>query len=93
MVTNWKCYWLNRENHSLRGAPQEYLSANLRFDKSTLGVYGLEFDQHLEQHCGSVLSKPYNAFSEIRLDKWKDGRNSEKVASVLDSVKANEKSL
>ncbi len=49
---------------------------------------GLEFDQHLEQHCGSVLSTPYNAFSEIRLDKWKDGRNAEKVASVLDSVKA-----
>ncbi len=47
---------------------------------------GLEFDKHLEQHCQSVLSNPYNAFSEIRLDKWKDGRNAEKVASVMASV-------
>ena len=55
--------------------------------KEAFLALGLEFDQHLEQHCQSVLSTPYNAFSEIRLDKWKDGRNAEKVASVLDSVK------
>ena len=56
------------------------------FKEAFLGL-GLEFDQHLKQHCESVLSNPYNAFSEIRLDKWKDGRNAEKIASVLDSVK------
>jgi len=30
-----------------------------------------------------VLDIPYNAFSEIRRDKWKDGRNREKVERVL----------
>ena len=48
---------------------------------------GLEFDNHLEQHCKTVLSRPYNAFSEIRLDKWKTGRNAEKISLVLNSVK------
>ena len=47
----------------------------------------LEFGKHLEQHCQSALLNPYNEFSEIRLDKWKDGLNAEKIISVLDSVK------
>ena len=44
---------------------------------------GLSFDARLEAHCAEVLDIPYNAFSEIRLDKWKDGRNRERIARVL----------
>lgn len=44
---------------------------------------GLRFDPHLQTYCRDVLSTPFNAFSEIRLDKWKDGRNADKVARVL----------
>jgi hypothetical protein len=47
---------------------------------------GLRFDQALEKHCAEVLDIPYNAFSEIRLDKWKDGRNRDKVAQALPQV-------
>jgi hypothetical protein len=47
---------------------------------------GLKFDQALEEHCTEVLDIPYNAFSEIRLDKWKDGRNRDKVARALPQV-------
>jgi hypothetical protein len=47
---------------------------------------GLSFDSRLEQHCAQVLDIPYNAFSEIRLDKWKDGRNREKIERVLPKV-------
>lgn len=47
---------------------------------------GLAFDRELEQHCANVLDIPYNAFSEIRLDKWKDGRNREKIERVLPKV-------
>ena len=47
---------------------------------------GLSFDQELEAHCAEVLDIPYNAFSEIRLDKWKDGRNRDKVARALPLV-------
>lgn len=49
---------------------------------------GLAFTHDLEQHCASVLSTPYNAFSEIRLDKWKDERNRERIERVLPEVTA-----
>jgi len=47
---------------------------------------GLGFDAHLRAHCAEVLDIPYNAFSEIRLDKWKDSRNREKIERVLPQV-------
>lgn len=47
---------------------------------------GLDFDARLQAHCAGVLDIPYNAFSEIRLDKWKDGRNCEKIERVLPRV-------
>jgi hypothetical protein len=47
---------------------------------------GLAFDSHLAQHCAQVLDIPYNAFSEIRLDKWKDGRNRARVERVMGRV-------
>lgn len=47
---------------------------------------GLRFDERLQAHCADVLDIPYNAFSEIRLDKWKDGRNREKIERVLPQV-------
>ncbi len=47
---------------------------------------GLTFDARMQAHCAEVLDIPYNAFSEIRLDKWKDGRNREKIERVLPQV-------
>lgn len=47
---------------------------------------GLAFDARLQAHCAAVLDIPYNAFSEIRLDKWKDGRNRDKIERVLPQV-------
>lgn len=47
---------------------------------------GLGFDQALERHCAEVLSIPYNAFSEIRLDKWRDGHNARRIERVLPEV-------
>jgi len=49
---------------------------------------GLPFDASMQAHCANVLDTPYNAFSEIRLDKWKDGRNREKIERVLPKVAA-----
>jgi hypothetical protein len=47
---------------------------------------GVIFDNHLKQHCKEVLQKPYNTFSEIRIDKWKDGQNKEKIEKILPEV-------
>ena len=65
---------------------EDLLADPVKGFKDAFLALGLDFDRDLEQHCESVLTKPYNAFSEIRLDKWKDGRNAEKIANVLESV-------
>jgi len=48
----------------------------------------LPFADAVEEHCRNVLSKPYDAFGEIKLDKWKEGRNRERVERVLPKVAA-----
>lgn len=47
---------------------------------------GLSFTPAMEHHCANVLDIPYNAFSEIRLDKWRDGRNRERIERVMPRV-------
>lgn len=43
----------------------------------------LRFDARMEAHCNQVLDTPYNAFSEIRMDKWKDGTNRQRIERVM----------
>jgi len=47
---------------------------------------GIAFTPDLVRHCESVLANPYNAFSEIKLDKWRQGRNRERLETVLPSL-------
>lgn len=47
---------------------------------------GLDFTPEVAQHCREVLTKPYDVFGEIKLDKWKEGRNRERVERVLDRL-------
>ena len=47
---------------------------------------GLDFTPDVEAHCQQVLSKPYDVFGEIKLDKWKEGRTRERVERVLEQV-------
>ena len=47
---------------------------------------GIAFTPDLVRHCESVLANPYNAFSEIRLDKWRQGGNRERLETVLPSL-------
>ena len=49
---------------------------------------GLDFTPAVRTHCEQVLSKPYDVFGEIELDKWKKGRNRERVQRVLERVAA-----
>jgi hypothetical protein len=44
---------------------------------------GLRFGARQEAHCRKVLGRPYNAFSAIRLDKWKEQGNRERIVRVL----------
>jgi len=54
---------------------------------------GLTFTPKLEKHCAQVLSKPYNAFSAIRLDKWREGRNREKIERVTPAFEDTAKAM
>jgi Sulfotransferase family len=47
---------------------------------------GLEFTPELKSHCAGVLSRPYNAFSEIRLDKWRGQGNKDRIERILPSI-------
>ena len=44
---------------------------------------GLAFDSRLQEHCSRVLETPFNAFSAIRADKWRDGANRERIERAL----------
>lgn len=46
----------------------------------------LSFDARLQEYCSKVLETPFNAFSAIRLDKWRDGANRERIERVLPKV-------
>jgi len=49
---------------------------------------GVPFSAAVRMHCETVLKRPYNAFSEIRLDKWRDGADRQRIERVLPSVEA-----
>ena len=54
--------------------------------RSAFESCGLEFTPRLKRHCETVLSAPYNAFSEIRLDKWRDQGNRARIERILPEV-------
>jgi hypothetical protein len=65
---------------------EDILRAPVEAFRKLFQACSLGFDARLEAHCAQVLDIPYNAFSEIRLDKWKDGRNRDQVARALPLV-------
>lgn len=46
----------------------------------------ISFDDDIRKHCQDVLNNPYNAFSEIGVEKWKQSPNYEKIKNVLPLV-------
>jgi len=48
---------------------------------------GLKFDRDVEQHAAQLLDKPYDAFFEIRLDKWRSHAHKDKIERVLPQLK------
>lgn len=65
---------------------EDILQDPVREFRAALCACGVKFNEDLERHCQSVLSRPYNAFSSIRLNKWRDGENKERIARVLPAL-------
>jgi len=61
--------------------------------RDTFHSCDLAFDAQLRCHTEEVLNIPYNAFSEIRVDKWKGSRNHEKIARILPEVQETAESM
>jgi hypothetical protein len=47
---------------------------------------GLGFTSEMQRHCAHVLETPFNAFSQIAIDKWKSQRNRSRIERVLPAV-------
>ncbi|MEN9727177.1 MAG: hypothetical protein RL434_1543 [Pseudomonadota bacterium] len=47
---------------------------------------GLVFDEPMERHCRGVLGRPYNAFSPIGADKWRDGPHRSRIERMLPAL-------
>jgi hypothetical protein len=65
---------------------EDILSDAVGSFKKAFENIGINFSDRLHRHCATVLSNPYNAFSEIRVDKWRDGADHERIKRVLPSV-------
>ncbi|MEM7255509.1 MAG: sulfotransferase [Pseudomonadota bacterium] len=48
----------------------------------------LDFTDVLELHCRTVIERPYNAFSPIKEDKWKDSDDAAVIAPHLPSLES-----
>lgn len=44
---------------------------------------GLPFRREIKAQCNTLLERPYDAFSEIRVGKWRDQRHRERIERVL----------
>ncbi|WP_206054923.1 sulfotransferase family protein [Nitrosococcus wardiae] len=67
-------------------AYEDVLANPVQAFQSAFASAGLSFNRHLEQHCRTILSHPYNAFSEIKKDKWKSSENARRIERVLPRV-------
>ncbi|MCH9675607.1 MAG: sulfotransferase [Gammaproteobacteria bacterium] len=47
---------------------------------------GVDFDAEVEEHCRTVIERPYNAFSEIKPDKWKESADADAIERILPSM-------
>jgi hypothetical protein len=47
---------------------------------------GLGFPPETERYCARVLETPFNAFSQIAVDKWKSQRNRARIERILPAV-------
>ena len=46
----------------------------------------LNFTPVVQKHCEEGLDKPYNTFSAIGVDKWKEGDNRQRIERALESL-------
>jgi len=67
---------------------EDLISNPVKKFETLVNTCDVAFDPNLKKHCSEVLNKPYNTFSEIRVDKWKDSHNREKIERIMPTVES-----
>jgi len=67
-------------------AYEEIVSDPLQSFRRLFQSCGLNFDSTLKEHCESVLQRPYNTFSGIAVDKWRQGEFSGRIENALEII-------
>jgi hypothetical protein len=62
---------------------EDILSDPVSVFRQAFAEADLPFDSRLRAHCETVLARPYNAFSEICQDKWRDSPHASRIERVL----------
>ena len=65
---------------------EELLSDPILVVRDAFTRCGLTFDARVEARCAQAISVPYNAFSEIRVHKWREGAWAARISRVLPQV-------
>jgi hypothetical protein len=71
-------HWVEIVYEDLLGKPVETFS-------SVFSQLNISFTDDIRKHCENLSSKPYNAFSKPRLDKWKE-ENRERIERILPMI-------
>ncbi|MEZ0154828.1 MAG: sulfotransferase [Candidatus Reddybacter sp.] len=67
-------------------AYEEIVNDPIQSFKRLFEACNLNFDSTLKQHCESVLQRPYNTFSGIAVDKWRQGEYCRRIERTLESI-------
>lgn len=67
-------------------AYEEIVSDPVQSFKHLFEACDLKFDATIKEHCENVLQQPYNTFSGIAVDKWRQGEYCRRIEYVLESI-------
>jgi hypothetical protein len=71
-------HWVEIVYEDLLGKPVETFS-------SVFSQLNISFTDDIRKHCENLSSKPYNAFSKPRLNKWKE-ENRERIERIMPMI-------
>ena len=71
-------HWVEIVYEDLLGKPVETF-------RSVFSQLNISYTDEIRKHCENLSSKPYNAFSRPRLDKWKE-ENRERIERILPMI-------
>ena len=73
------------ENHWVEIVYEDLLNKPVETFRKVFAQLGISYTNDIRNHCENISSKPYNAFSKPRLNKWKE-ENRERIERVIPMI-------